>query len=151
MKRKKRSLEFHINLLPFIDILTVCIAFLLVAAVMTQVGTFDLSQAVGTSGASASKSQPSMWIHFENNGTVQISLKEASKLDDNLQLRVIQSKGSGANIDEIENFAKNIKAKVPNLNIALLMPAPESSYNDLIQVMDKLKKLEISDIGIAPL
>lgn len=149
MKRTK-NLDFEINLLPVISILAVCLSFLLLTSVWVRFGTFNLSQAVGTDAPLSEKSLPSLWIHFENDGTVQISVKDTN-VDKNLQFVVIQGRNARPNIGAVERFAKKIKKSIPQLTVALLMPAAQSSYEDMIAVMDSLKKQEISDLGIAPL
>lgn len=148
---RKKSLDFEINLLPIISILAVCIGFLLLTTVWVQIGTFNLSQAFGTESAGQKKSPPSLWIHFENNGTVQVTVKEVASLEERLKLSTISGRSSRVNINAVEALAQKIKSKVPDLNTALIMPAPGSSYEDMILVMDRLKKKNINDIGIAPL
>jgi biopolymer transport protein TolR len=45
---KKRRLDAELNVIPFIDLLSVCITFLLVTAVWTTVDTMAVDQEVGT-------------------------------------------------------------------------------------------------------
>lgn len=151
MKKATENLDFELNLLPVISILAVCLSFLLLTTVWVEIGTFDLSQAVGSDSGSAGKNAPSMWVHFENDGTVQISVKEVEGISQNLLYAVIKNQGSRSNIGAIEQHAQKIKSAVPNLNVALLLPAPQSSYEDMIRIMDKLKQVKIADIGISPL
>ena len=40
----KRSLDFELNLVPFIDLLSCCISFLLITAVWTQMGQLETTQ-----------------------------------------------------------------------------------------------------------
>jgi biopolymer transport protein ExbD len=149
--KNKKSLDFEINLLPVLSVLAVCISFLLLTTVWVRVGTFDLSQGFGTEGADSKKNPPSMWVHFDNDGTVQITVKDAAGLKDNLQMTVIRGLGTRTNVKAVETFAKKLKTALPSLNVALIMPAPSSSYEDMIAVMDKLRAQKIGDIGIAPL
>ena len=43
----RKSLDFEINLTPFIDLFSVLICFLLLTAVWIQIGSMDVKQAVG--------------------------------------------------------------------------------------------------------
>lgn len=149
--KSKANLDFELNLLPVISVLAVCLSFLLLTTVWVEIGTFDLSQAVGTDATDSGKNPPSMWVHFENDGTVQISVKEVEGLSSGLQFVEIKNRKQRSNVQAIAAQAQKIKAAVPNLNVALLLPAPGSSYEDMIQVMDNLKKQNIADIGISPL
>src|SRR5215472_5351489 len=51
---RRKSLDFTLNLVPFIDLLSCCIAFLLITAVWSEVASIDVSQA----GASAETAAP---------------------------------------------------------------------------------------------
>jgi biopolymer transport protein TolR len=44
----RRRLEFEINVVPFLDLLSVCITFLLVTAVWTTMDTLAVDQSVGS-------------------------------------------------------------------------------------------------------
>ena len=54
----KKDLNFEINILPILDILSVLICFLLLTAVWVQVGTLDTRQAIGDNTSSAGKNPP---------------------------------------------------------------------------------------------
>lgn len=148
---KNKNLDFEINLLPFISVLAVCISFLLLTTVWTQIGTFSLSQAFGTDGAGTTKNPPALWVQFENDGSVNISVKEGDQLNDSLKFINLSAKKSRPDIARIVGFVKKVKSALPLVNIALLLPAPTSSYEDVVAVMDSLKRMKINDIGIAPL
>ena len=150
--KKENNLDFEINLLPMISILAVCICFLLLTGVWTHVGTFNLSQAVGTeTPLNGEKNPTALWVKFENNGAVLISVKNGKNLDENMKSMMIQARGERVNIYDIDRFAMGVKKEMPGLNVALILPAAKSSYEDMVMVMDHLKKQNISNIGIAPL
>lgn len=152
--KKKQALEFEINLLPFISVLAVCISFLLLAAVWVEVGTFSLSQAFGTEDsatAAQNKKNATLWVQFENDGSVRVSVKEGEKLKTSLRFAEFNSMNSKSDLRQLEKFVNKVKAAAPELKTALLLPASNSSYENMISVMDTLKQHEIRDIGIAPL
>ena len=47
--RGKKGLNAELNLVPFIDLLSMCICFLLMTAVWVQIGVLDVKQGIGTS------------------------------------------------------------------------------------------------------
>lgn len=150
-KTKSKNLDFEINLLPFISVLAVCLSFLLLTSSWTQIGTLSLSQALGTEGAGVAKNPQAIWVQFENDGSANVSVKQGDQLKDSLKFINLRAKKSRLDILHLENFAKKIKAELPGLNIALILPAPRSSYEDIVAAMNVFKKLDIKDVGIAPL
>jgi len=149
MKRKsKKSFDVELNLVPFIDLLSVCICFLLLTAVWMQFGTFNTSQAMGTQGADTKKNPPALWVEFENNGSITMMLKKDNKTT---QKSIIPAVGKHANFARIDAVAMKMKSATPDLNIALILPAAHSPYEDVVTVMDRLKKQKFLDIGISPL
>ena len=51
MRHNKKHLDFELNLIPCIDLLSVCICFLLLTAVWLQVGSLSVKQAIGGQSA----------------------------------------------------------------------------------------------------
>jgi len=50
-KGKKKALDAVVNVVPFIDLLSCCLSFLLITAVWTQVAKLQVSQSGGPSDA----------------------------------------------------------------------------------------------------
>lgn len=143
----KKSLDVEMNLLPVFDVLAVCICFLLMTVVWIQVGQVKTSQALGGQSQAETKNPPSVWLTVDEKSNVVLSFKHTkSKLGD----QVISSRKGQPNLDllkkKIETLAKN-----NGLEIALLMPARNTSYDNVIQIMDSLKAAKIKDVGLSPL
>lgn len=147
-KSRKKHLEFELNLLPFISVLAVCISFLLLVSVWTRIGTFNTNQAFGTDGAESAKNPHSLWAKFDNDGSVRLLVNDGKSIESK---QLPDFKIAHANLASIEKYAHIIKTKMPELNIALVLPAADSSYEDVVFVMDKLKKENFAQVGIAPL
>ncbi len=147
-RSKKRHLEFELNLLPFISVLAVCISFLLLVSVWTRIGTFNTDQAFGTDGAETAKNPMSLWAKFDNDGSVRLVVNDGKNLETK---GMPDFKIAHSNLIAIEKYAHLIKSKMPGLKMAMVLPAADSSYEDIIFVMDKLKKENFSQVGIAPL
>ena len=143
-KRKSRSSNSataEVNLVPFIDLLSVCISFLLFTAVWLQAGVMSSKQGLGTEEQSKSENSQSLWIEMESAENLIVS---THGLDQNEKKTRIPSA-------DLENFASSLKNKNPQLRTALVFPNMSSNYEDLIQTMDSLRKAEFIDIGISPL
>jgi biopolymer transport protein TolR len=150
-RRRKAEMNFDINLLPMIDILSVCISFLLFSTVWLHIGTFNTKQALGTEGAETAKNPPSLWVQFEGNGTIDVQLKDAPSAPKNLTRFVLSNRGGKVDTQGLEQFAAQVKAQYPALDMALVMPQAQSPYEDVISVMDSLRKKDVKQIGISPL
>jgi biopolymer transport protein ExbD len=150
-RRRKAEMSFEINLLPMIDILSVCISFLLFSTVWLHIGTFNTRQALGTDGAETAKNPPSMWVQFQANGTIEVLLKDAKKAPRNLDRQVFSSRNGHVDTQGLEQYAAQLKSQVPELDMALVMPQAASPYEDVVAVMDSLRKKDVKQIGISPL
>jgi biopolymer transport protein TolR len=144
----KKELNFEINILPVLDILSVLICFLLLTAVWLQLGTLDVKQAVGDNSTSGSKNPPSVWATLSDRG-VQISLRDVQT-----QMPrefTIGNTNAGINWDQLTTQLQNLKNQIPDLKTGVILPQAHSNYGDVIRLMDQLKKNAITDVGISPL
>lgn len=145
MSNGKKTLDFEINLLPVISILAVCIAFLLLTAVWVQIGKMEVTQAYGTSGKNNGQ-QITLYITLKGNNLYRMTVKTETGqalLDSQIK--------TAAKSEEFAQNINSIKKKFPEMQTALLQPFAETSYDEMIQVMDAVRGQEIKDIGVAPL
>jgi biopolymer transport protein TolR len=155
-KSGKRSLDAELLLVPFIDLLSMCICFLLITAVWIQIGVLQVKQANGTEVDATSAplemdlkfaGPTSFEIQFKKNGRAQkkILLQGATasealaKLDQGLDA-IIQS-ASGVKID---------KATKDLVSAAMVTPKQGVPYGDLVLAMDVLRRHRIVNIGVVP-
>ena len=61
---KRKNLNPEVNLVPFIDLLSVCICFLLVSAVWLQLGSLQIKQSLGTVALVDAKDQFDLTVKF---------------------------------------------------------------------------------------
>lgn len=144
-----KELNFEINILPILDILSVLICFLLLTAVWVQMGSLDTHQAVGDNTATAAKNPPSLWLTIENNGNVNLSLRDLPKerqLEDS-----IRHDAAGVNWDRLGTKLQSLRAKWPELKTGIVRPSPQTAYKDVIKMMDQLKQFEFDGVGLSPL
>lgn len=152
----KRSLNVDVNLVPFIDLLSVLICFLLIAAVWLQLGSVDIKQAYGT-GGSDEKSEK-----FE----IQVTLIDARSLSIDI-LQSGRKKGSTSVMlqpeqklfdvltPELHGMIRNASgtADVPFSELvesAMIVPAKAAPYSQLVSVMDVLRKSGIVNLAVNP-
>lgn len=145
----KKSLDFEINILPILDILSVLICFLLLTAVWMQVGTIDTKQAIGDNTATAGKNPPSLWITVAKDGALTISLRDLPKL---AQVEnQIQKTSEGINWNALEMKLQTLKKQWPDLKTGIVRPNAQTSYKDVIRLMDQLKASQFEGVGLSPL
>lgn len=144
----KKDLNFEINILPILDILSVLICFLLLTAVWIQVGTLSTQQALGDNTISEKQNPPSLWIQVARTGDVLLSLRDLKK-------PVADSKISagleGVNWEVLQQKIASLKQTYPDLNTAVIRPEAKTNYGLVIRLMDHLKKNQMNDVGLSPL
>src|SRR6185503_16822504 len=77
---RRRSLDAEINLVPFIDLLSMCICFLLITAVWIQIGSVQVKQSRGTEAAAPAKEQLDLEVHFKAPQAIELSFKRGNKV-----------------------------------------------------------------------
>jgi len=150
----KKELNFEINILPILDILSVLICFLLLTAVWTQIGTLDTRQALGDNSTAGDKNPPSLWIMMSPDGSLRLSLRDLKPemTAQNLSRESSLTAGQGGiNWQAFGEMIQNYKQKLPELKTVVITPEAKTNYGDVIKVMDQLKRNQMTDIGLSPL
>ncbi|MCB9027071.1 MAG: biopolymer transporter ExbD [Bdellovibrionaceae bacterium] len=138
--------SFELNLMPVISLLAVCISFLLITSVWIHIGSLDVSQAVGTE--SNNKVQANINVTFENEGML-FQVKDSSLISS--KIFKIKTQNDSIDWNKINSYTQKIVGKDSSLKMALIMPATNSKYQDIVKLIDTLKSNGINDVGIAPL
>src|SRR3954466_3769028 len=73
----RKSLDAEINLVPFIDLLSVCICFLLMTAVWVQLSTVQVKQSHGTEAGASGTYE--LDLRFGGPTSVEMVLKKNGK------------------------------------------------------------------------
>src|SRR5947199_64757 len=138
----KKDLNFELNLIPMIDILSVCISFLLMTVVWLQAGALTAAQAVGGQSQSESKNPPTVWAYLNPGGQIGLTLKNAPDASSRLKNIIVQGSADGqVKWAQFEATMKSYEKN--NIDTGIIMPSKASSYADIIQVMDDFKKFGI--------
>lgn len=146
---REKELDFDINILPILDILSVLICFLLLTAVWIQLGTIDTRQAIGDNSIAGAKNPPSLFISVNPQGIIELSARDlpnAKRYEER-----IQNSSQGVNWVVLEQKLQALKAKFPDLKTGIVRPEAQASYGDVIRIMDKLKQFQFEGVGLSPL
>lgn len=148
--KKKKSLDFEVNLIPFIDLLSTCICFLLLTAVWINVASMNVKQAVGGQAADSGAKKPTVWVAMSPSGDLTLDVKDAH-VPAKLEKFSIPGQQGKPNLELLANAVAQLKAAEPALNTALIQPTAASIYEDIIGLMDGFKKSGVTDLGVSPL
>jgi len=151
MHKKKKHLDFEINLIPCIDLLSVCICFLLLTAVWLNIGSMNVKQAVGGQSVAETEKKPVMWVFMGEKGRLNLDVQSASAVPAAMRKIAVAGLDGKNNLAELSRIVEQIKNLEPSLKTALIQPQATSAYEDIIALMDEFKKMSIIDLGVAPL
>ena len=147
---RKKQMNFELNLIPFIDVLSTCICFLLVTAVFINLGSFHVNQAVGSAKANEDeKPKGTVTASFGSKGEVRFEVKDVPGMKRSVV--TVAGESGKINFKRSEEWIKAFSSQHAETKTVLLMPNPYSKYDDLIQMMALFKKSQMDQIGIAPL
>jgi len=151
-KGRHKSMNFELNLVPFIDVLSTCICFLLVTAVFINLGSFHVSQAVGSEKTTQEeKPKGTVTASMGSGGDVRFSIKDVPGLRGGRSEVTISGANGKINFQRTQDWITAFAGQYADVKTVLIMPNPSSKYDDLIQLMAQFKKSSMDQIGIAPL
>jgi biopolymer transport protein TolR len=141
-KGGKKALDAELNLVPFIDLLSCCISFLLITAVWTQIAGLQ----VASSGGPQDPQQK-----VENTIDVRLGLGEKG-----YQLTM-----AGANIDipkvngvydrkTLQEKLKTLKTSLPDQTAITVQPEDSVAYADLVETVDTAMGEQLRNVTVAP-
>jgi len=143
-KGGKKALDAAINLVPFIDLLSCCLSFLLITAVWTQLARMNVTQK--GQGAAGSETEP-------KEQTVQLTLfvnKDgydfAKSTGENTNIPL---KGEDYDYVRLSDVLKEAKGQYPDKTDIQIKSDDTVIYNKLIHTMDVALSAKFSDVSLA--
>lgn len=153
---RRRSLDGEMNLVPFIDLLSMCICFLLMTAIWIEVGSIQLHQLLGTEAVMDPKHPLEIQVALRSPNEFQVSVEQDGRV---VQMIPIQ----GANFEEAKSrfsvligqlqgalVAQQTQNAPPPSVSARLIPTQSVEYGDLVTLLDILKGYGISALAVMP-
>ncbi|PIS11429.1 MAG: biopolymer transporter ExbD [Bdellovibrio sp. CG10_big_fil_rev_8_21_14_0_10_47_8] len=151
MRKHSKHLDFEINLIPCIDLLSVCICFLLLTAVWLNVGSMNVKQAVGGQSVAETEKKPVLWVLMGTDGELNLNIQDSIRVPKNLSKLKLTGLDGKSNTSELQKVLEQIMTVEPALKTALIQPQAQSAYEDIIDLMDAFRKKGLVDLGVAPL
>jgi biopolymer transport protein TolR len=141
-KGGKKPLDAELNLVPFIDLLSCCISFLLITAVWTQIAGLQVSSSGGP---------PEQQTQKEATIDVKLLLGD----------RGYQLTMAGANIDipkvngvfdrrTLAEKLKTLKTSLPDQTAITVQPEDSVAYSDLVETVDTAMGERLRNVTVAP-
>ena len=142
----KKSVDFQINMIPMIDLLSVLISFLLMTSVWTQIAKIDVKQSPNL----PSEDQPPPPPDEEKlNLTVLIKASGYSVTAKGAVLKDIEKKGDVYDSTVLSEVLKQSRAEHPENEDVQVTSEDKVPYKELITVMDLCLKHKLTGISVA--
>lgn len=139
----RRSVDHALNMVPFIDLLSVLITFLLMTSVWSQVARIETQ----TTEASASGGEPLAEPGLEL--TVQIGAQGYAVLTEGKVKRTVDKRGGDFDVDGLREALRAMQTQHP-ANKALVVASDDgTAYREVIQVMDLALAEKLSALSVA--
>ncbi len=158
-KGRRKSLDAELNLVPFIDLLSMCICFLLMTAVWMELGAVNVKQLMGTEAASQPQNSYEMDVKYLNPQRVEVNLKQTGR---KAQKFTVEGSTNEQRLASFRDVLKGLAARLvpsqpgakPQLGSAVSMArvttAAGVSYGEIVTVMDALREFGIVSLGLVP-
>jgi biopolymer transport protein ExbD len=143
----KKPIDFELNLVPFIDLMTAMISFLLITAVWTQVAKIDVKQSPNMPSEDSTPPPPdeeklSLTVLIKSSGYT-ITKKGGTVIKE------IETKGEDFDVVTLGETLKQVRAEHPENKDVQVTCEDKVAYEELIRVMDECLKNELTGISVA--
>lgn len=138
-KGGKKNTDFNVNLVPFIDLLSSLIAFLMMTAVWTQVGRLQVATG---GGVSDSTDIPKPTLQLNLTITEQgYSIIAGGKID-------VPKKDGQYDVKALAEKLKAVKADYPDQRNITVMAEDAIEYQDIVRAVDLCIELGLPDVSV---
>ena len=134
--KRKQHLDFEVNLIPFIDLLSVCICFLLLTAVWIQVASMNVKQAIGGQAVQDTEKKAVVWVYLGQKGELSLDIQDSKKVPANLRKMRLAGLQEKITFKPKHKAVSQIKIFAPQITSVLIQPIAQSSSDDIIKVME---------------
>ena len=138
----KRPVDAMINMVPFIDLLVCCIAFLIITAVWTQLERLDVRQKDGPPRPNSEPADPPP--------TLLVRLGEAGfAIQDDAGVRLTVPKTDGHHdVATLARELARLRPIEPDKTRVVVAPDDGEHYDDVVATMDAVLAARFGDLGV---
>jgi biopolymer transport protein ExbD len=151
----RKPVDYELNLIPFIDLLSVLISFLLITAVWTQIARINVDNKVGTGAGQGQKPPDDVIIAVTiGEGGFLVSVGSLARTADGQIVpdeRKIEVPKVGGQLDygELAKKLKELRTQYPAKGDILVRSQDKVPYKELISTMDVCLAHEFKSISVA--
>jgi len=145
-KGKKKVLDAELNLVPFIDLLSCCISFLLMSAVWTQISGLNVASSGGPSDNKEQQQTIDIKLSLTDKG---YALQMAGATID--IPKMAGKEGPQFDQKTLVDKLKTLKASLPDQQAITVQPQDDVAYEDLVATVDTCVGQQLRDVTVAPL
>jgi biopolymer transport protein TolR len=144
---RRKSLDAEINLVSFIDLLSMCICFLLMTAVWLEVGSLQVKQSHGTDAAPSPAQSQELTLKVVSATQAELILKKGGKPVQKASIKADSATALAKQLDQ--NVGGWIRGGAA-ISAAMIETTSAVTYGDLVQVMDSLRRNQVVNLGVVP-
>jgi biopolymer transport protein ExbD len=148
-KRKKKALDANINVVPAIDLLSCCIAFLLYTAVWTQVSRLQVQQLGTGAPDAAQETQPKALAVTLAVGERGMALTVG---DASYEIPALGRGPEGVVLQDLKtlgNRLKAVKGEFPDQGAIIVTAEDTVPYGDLVHVIDACMGAGLMQVSVS--
>jgi biopolymer transport protein ExbD len=146
-KGGKKPLDAELNLVPFIDLLSCCISFLLITAVWTQIAGLQVASSGGPPDQQKQESTIDVKLLLTEKGyslTMAGAAIDIPKVNGKDGTHAFDRKTLGEKL-------KTLKASLPDQSAITVQPEDAVAYADLVETVDTCLGEQLRNVTVAPL
>ncbi len=141
-----RQTTVELNLVPFIDLMSVCIIFLLITAVWTQVSMIQIGSSIHAPQNPDSAPPPPK----KDDALIRVNVdKRGYSVTVGPRVVAIPKKNNDFDDEGLVQYMKNIKEKYPKKDDVIIALLDDMTYENLIRGMDSIMLGGFPEISIA--
>lgn len=141
----KKSVDFQLNMVPFIDLLSVLISFLLMTSVWNQVAKIDVKQ---SPNQISDDPTPPEDKEEKLNLTVLIKATGYTVMKKNSVVKEIEKKGEDYDVATLSETLKQQRTEHPDNADLIVTCEDKIPYEEMIHVMDSALEHNLTGISV---
>jgi len=147
-KGGKKALDAEINLVPFIDLLSCCISFLLITAVWTQIAGLQVASSGGPPEPQQKQEQTVDLKLLLTDKGYQLTMPGAA-----VEIPKVASVSGQPAFDRrtLTEKLRTLKASLPDQTAITVQPEDAIAYDDLVSTVDICLGEQLRNVTVAPL
>jgi biopolymer transport protein TolR len=145
-KGGKKPLDAELNLVPFIDLLSCCISFLLITAVWTQIAGLQVASSGGPPDQPKQEATIDVKLLLTEKGyalTMAGAQIDIPKVNGTDGTPVFDRKA-------LDEKLKTLKASLPEQSAITVQPEDAVAYSDLVETVDTCMGEQLKNVTVAP-